>query len=493
MGRSTKTVMRGMLGAVVAVSALAGTAHATVKHEGAWPATDKNITIDGDGLSRDQAIKKIAELAGWSVLVKLKDAGEPLALHVKDQPASKILDLVLSDGDYVVKRDGSIVSITPMTDAQKNAASAAAGAEAKDDDDDKQIADDAKKIAAGAMHAAAVALSGSAAPQAPEPPEPPEPPAAPAGPVPPTPPVPPVPPKLHHHKHHGDADRVVTGGHVTIQKDETVGDVTVLGGSLDVYGDVEGDLAVFGGESEVHEGGEVHGDAVTLGGSLTIDDGADVDGDVSVIGGSLHRGDKASIGGKARDDKGEIKVSVDTDDEKSSSKEHAGFLAHVAETMSESALMFVFGAVLLALLTRRVDSLKVEVASRPMRSFAIGVVGSIVATIAICALCITIVGIPLAIVVVLAAVVAVYGSMTAVLTTAGQALLAHKTTNPYMHLALGCILFFIAASIPHVGGLVVAAVVFTAIGALVTTRVAGFVPPRTRNTPTDPYRTQATP
>jgi hypothetical protein len=488
MGFSKKTVIRGVLGAAVAVSALAGTAHATVKHEGVWPATDKTISIDGEGLSRDQAIKKIAELAGWSVLVKLKDAGEPLALHVKDQPASKILDLVLSDGDYVVKRDGSIVSIRPMTDAQRSETRAEAS---KDDDDDKQIADDAKKLAAGAMHAAAVALSGSAAPQAPEPPEPPEPPAAPAAPVPPTPPIP---PKLHPHKHHGDADRVVTGGHVTIQKDETVGDVTVLGGSLDVYGDVEGDLAVFGGESEVREGGEVHGDAVTLGGSLTIDDGADVDGDVSVIGGSLHRGDKASIGGKARDDKGEIKVSVDTDDDKSSSKEHGGgFFAHVADAMSGSALMFVFGAVLLALLTRRVDSLKVEVASRPMRSFAIGVVGSIVATIAMCALCITIVGIPLAIVGVLAAVVAVYGSMTAVLTTAGQALLAHKTTNPYMHLALGCVLFFLAALIPHVGGLVVAAVVFTAIGALVTTRVAGFVPPRTRNTPTDPYRTQATP
>jgi hypothetical protein len=492
MGRTTKTVMRGMLGAVVAVSALAGTAHATVKHEGAWPATDKNISIDGDGFSRDQAIKKIAELAGWSVLVKLKDAqssSEPLALHVKDQPASKILDLILSDGDYVVKRDGSIVSITAMNDAQK------AGADAKkEDDDDKQLAEDAKKLAAGAMHAAAVAMSGSAAPQAPEPPEPPEPPAAAAAPVPPVPPIPPIPPKLHRHKHHGDADRVVTGGHVTIQKDETVGDVTVLGGSLDVYGDVEGDLAVFGGESEVHEGGEVHGDAVTLGGSLTIDDGADVDGDVSVIGGSLHRGDKASIGGKARDDKGEIKVSVDTDDDKSSSKEHTGgFVAHVAETMSESALMFVFGAVLLALLTKRVDSLKVEVASRPMRSFALGIVGSIVATVAICALCITIVGIPLAIVGILAAVVAVYGSITAVLTTAGQALLAHKTTNPYMHLALGCVLFFIAASIPHVGGLVIAAVVFTSIGALVATRAAGLVPPRTRNTPTDPYRTQATP
>jgi MFS family permease len=283
---------------------------------------------------------------------------------------------------------------------------------------------------------------------------------------------------------------VVTGGHVTIKQGETVGDVTVLGGSLDVFGDVEGDLSVFGGESEIHEGGEVHGDAVTLGGSLTVDDGADVDGDVSVIGGSLHRGDKAKIGGSARDEKGELNVSIDSDESaKEGMKAHRAFPSIMATAMSESALMFVFGAVLLALLTKRVDALKVEVASRPMRSFAMGIVGSIVGVIALVALCITIIGIPLAIVGMLAAALAVYGSITAVLTTLGQALLGHKTSNPYMHLALGCALLFVTGSIPVVGPFAAAAVVFTAIGALIATRAAGLVPPRARTTPSDPYRT----
>jgi len=120
-------------------------------------------------------------------------------------------------------------------------------------------------------------------------------------------------------------------------------------------------------------------------------------------------------------------------------------------------------------------------------------VGSVVGVIALLVLCITIVGIPLAIVGILAAALAVYGSITAVLTTVGQALLHHKTTNPYMHLALGCALLFIASSIPIVGGFVVCAVVFTSIGALVATRAAGLVPPRARHTPTDPYRTAASP
>jgi hypothetical protein len=137
------------------------------------------------------------------------------------------------------------------------------------------------------------------------------------------------------------------------------------------------------------------------------------------------------------------------------------------------------------------DALKVEIASRPMRSFALGVVGSLVAVVAFVVLCITFIGIPLALVGFLAAVVFVYGAITAVLTTVGQALLGHKTTNPYVHLAAGCLLLFVGASIPVLGVFVIAAVLLTSIGALVATRGAGFVPPRIRLTPTDPYRSAA--
>ena len=275
----------------------------------------------------------------------------------------------------------------------------------------------------------------------------------------------------------------------------------MLGGSLDVFGDVEGDLAVYGGSAHVHEGGEVHGDAVTLGGSVEVDEGATIEGDVVRIGGSFHSSDKAHIGGSARDDKGGMSLSVTDDDEgdvddkglevKPEVPKPAShrFLAAVGATLTESSLLFVFGAVLLALATRRMDSLKVEVASRPMRSFALGVVGGLAGVVALCVLCITIIGIPLAIVGILGAVVAVYGSITAVLTTVGQALLAHKTTNPYVHLGVGCLILFVEIPrSPWFGGFVAAAIVLTSIGALVATRAAGFVPPRTRQTP-QPTRT----
>jgi hypothetical protein len=244
----------------------------------------------------------------------------------------------------------------------------------------------------------------------------------------------------------------------------------------------------------------VQGDAVTLAGSVEVDDGASVEGDLIHIGGSVHSGDKAYIGGTSHGDTGGLSFSVndEDDDEKSAEAKPAApkepALHHalnvIGATLTESSLLFVFGAVLLALATRRMDTLKVEVASRPMRSFALGVVGGLAGLVALAVLCVTIIGIPLAIVGILGAVVAVYGSIAAVLTTVGQALLGHKTSNPYVHLAAGCLLLFVGGAIPWLGPLLAAAVVLTAIGALVATRAAGFVPTRGgRYTPTDPYRT----
>ncbi len=443
-----KLVTITTLAAIAAMTTFGAMASARVRHDGQWPVKEPAVSLDATNLDQDDAIKRLADAAGWSVVVKQGvDAppSGPVSLHVTNQPPPKVLDLILSNGDYVVKRDGTIVSIERVG--------------AADDDADR------------------------ATTEPPLPPEPPAPPDPPGG--------------HHHHGRHRHSDRTVTGGHLTIEKGESVGDVTVLGGSVDVLGDVQGDLGVFGGSAHLHDGGEVHGDAVTLGGSLEIDDGATVDGDVTRIGGSVGKRGKAHVGGTVRDGEPRISVSLgddDEDDEDASAKSVAGkpgghhFLQAAGDKLTSSAMLFAFGAVLLALATKRVEAIKVEVASRPMRSFALGIVGSALGVVALVALCVTVVGIPLAVIGVLGAVFAVYGSITAVLTTAGQAILGHRTMNPYAHLAAGCFIFFVGGSIPVVGGLLIAAVVLTSIGALVATRGAGLVPPRVRTAPTDPYR-----
>jgi hypothetical protein len=130
-----------------------------------------------------------------------------------------------------------------------------------------------------------------------------------------------------------------------------------------------------------------------------------------------------------------------------------------------------------------------EVAIRPMRSFALGVVGLIAAILTTVLLCVTVVGIPFAILLVLIGALAGYAGVCAVLTTVGGMLVGHKSKSVYVHLAVGCVPFMLTRPIPWLGDLVLLVVVMIGLGALVATRGAGIWPQNGRE---EPYRTPAT-
>jgi hypothetical protein len=429
-----------LLGLALLVSLpFARIARADVRLDGSWPADDTKVSLDSDRILRADAIKRLADAAGWSIVVTspLEDS---LDIHVKDQPAQKVLALILSDGEYVAQRDGDLVLLR---------------------------ADDGTPPRSN--HAAPPAVSGG--PEAPAAPPPPA-----AIPLPPAPPLPPSPPPIRSGKR--AEDRTVTGGKLKIGREEVVHDVTIFGGSVDVYGTVTGDLAVMGGRAELHEGAHVEGSATLVGGSLHIRNGARVDGDVGSIGGHLERDDKAEVGGSV------VQGSVDDDDrddgKKGKPSEGYGskILKDVGHEISNTALLFVFGTIVLALGAKRIETLRIEVASRPMRSFAIGVVGLVAVIALLVAMCVTVVGIPVAIVGVLVFVLALYSGIAAVLTTLGEALLRHRTKNPYVHLALGCFILLLLDAIPYVGHLAEGFVAFAGLGVIISTRGAGLIPPR---------------
>ncbi|MEO6419340.1 MAG: hypothetical protein ABIP39_08050 [Polyangiaceae bacterium] len=443
-----------------------GAAFAAVTREGAWPDAEKPISLDASGLSRSEAVKRIADAAGWNVVVHAP-SGDPIDIHVKNQPAGKVLDLVLNDASYVAHRDGTLIDIQR----------------------------------APASPAAAAAPEAPPAPVAPPPaiaiaPAPPAPPALPIV----EPPSPMPPPIAAPAATARGEDRVVTGGSLRIEKNETVNDVTVYGGSVDVFGTVTGDMVVTGGSARIHEGGHVEGDATTVGGSLNVEDGATVDGDVGVVGGVLKRAEGAKIGGKVvtgskddddDDDKVHLKINhgnvgISTTNDQIGSR-IGRWTRDAGGAVTRTAMLFVFGAVLLALGARRMDSLRAEIAVRPMRSFALGIVGGVAGIVAVALLCVTVIGIPVAVVGLLCAVFGVYAGMCAALTTAGEALTAHRTKNPYAHLAVGCALFLMVGAIPVIGGVMHAIVAFIGIGVLVATRGAGLIKPRTPGQ--GPYRT----
>lgn len=421
--------------------ALPATAGATVKKDGAWPSADKKVDLEFDG-KPSEGLQKLASEAGWSLVVSKAIAVDEHDVHidVEDQPADAVLEALFTESNVVATRNGTLITVTP-------------------------------------------APSGSTAAPPPTAPQ-----AAP--PTPPTPPIPPAPPAP---SVRGE-DKNVVGGSLVIHKDEIVHTVTVTGGSAKVEGTVTGDLVVLGGSAKVQSGARVIGNATVMGGSLKIEDGARVDGDVAVMGGSVKREEGAIIGGKLvdREHKGRVKVSLDDgnvstsvktddgDDRRSQPRSRIADAAHsFGRKVTAMSLLFVFGCVLLALATGRMERLRIEAAARPMRSFALGLVGSIAggiaAIIAIVVLCITVVGIPLAVLGTLLAVFAVYGAIAAVLTTFGAAVLGHKTQNVYVHLLFGCGAFLLASSLPWIGGLVTFAVTMIAIGSLFSTRLAGFL------------------
>jgi hypothetical protein len=398
---------------------------AQVRHEGTWPLETKHVTLDAKGITRTDAIMRVAKEAGWSVVLREVDEGKPMDFHIADQPADKVLDVVLEDGEFVAKRDGTLITISSATHKT---------------------------------------------------PAPPEPPSATAS----APPAPPPPPPATITATTRGEDRIVHNGDLVIAADETVHDVTVFAGSVSILGNVTGNVTVFGGSANVKKGAHVVGNATAVGGSIDVADGASIDGDVGVVAGSLDRHKGSKVGGNVHKSD-EIHVG-------SSSSDRHGLLREVSDATTRVAMLFVFGAVLFALAGNRMNALRVEAASRPMRAFALGIVGGLLGLLSIAVVAITVIGIPVAVVLALGGIFAAYAGICAVLATVGKALVGHKTDNPHLHLLVGCLLFLVSGAIPVVSGLVTLAVVLTGIGVIVATRAAGTVGRAAPNS-AGPYRT----
>jgi hypothetical protein len=282
----------------------------------------------------------------------------------------------------------------------------------------------------------------------------------------------------------GDDDVKVMGGHGEISKGRVARHVTVMGGSCDVYGRVTGDLSVMGGRVTLHDGAVIERDITTMGGHVEIEKGAEVRGHTLTLGGTIHKDEGAKVGeGSA----------VGTEHSEGPKNEDKGFLRRVGDAISNTALLFVLGVVMLAVAPKRMETLRVEVARSPMRQVGLGVVGFVGFLVAVVVLCITVVGIPVALIGILLGVVGLYGGMVAALTVLGAALVRHKSENVYVHLAVGCGVFLVVYPLPFVGPPLTFALLFVGVGVLVSTRFAGYFPARKKANATEldgegPYR-----
>lgn len=93
-------------------------ARAAVERKGVWP-QNETVSLTLTDVPRSEAVSRLAEQAHWSV-VQEGVGPETISLSVHDEPADKVLMMLLSGRDAVVERDGSLVSIRSMPAAQTN-------------------------------------------------------------------------------------------------------------------------------------------------------------------------------------------------------------------------------------------------------------------------------------------------------------------------------------------------------------------------------------
>lgn len=407
------------------------------------------MSLDFEG-ERSAALQELAKVSGWSVIAADIPEHERVSVHVRNLPADVVLEAIFdaSHKTYEARRNGDLLVL-------REAAGDAGGPEVKE----QAVVPVAKPIESTT---ALVPASDQKTNK-----------------------------KESNDGEEDGPDRAVKGGSLRIEKGERVHDVSVVGGSVDVFGVVTGDLVVVGGEANVREGAHVKGDALAVGGKLSIDKGGRVDGDTGVLGGILVRSEGAVIRGKVHRDGGEesdsfrgIEMHHDARPEpaRTFGQRASDVVGHM---FSLFAVLFVFGSVLLALRSDRMEALRCEAGLRPMRSFGLGVVGGVAFLAGLAILCVTIVGIPLAIVGAFVGAFSVYAGVVAVVGLFGELLLRHRTKNPYAHLALGTVLFVVVTQIPTVGTLLGFFTALVGIGAIVATRAAGTLAPRTgvANTP----------
>jgi hypothetical protein len=185
-----------------------------------------------------------------------------------------------------------------------------------------------------------------------------------------------------------DAQVVITGD-VEVERGQTVGDVVIAEGSVDVAGRVDGDLVIFSGPADIT--GRVDGDVTIFDGVATVARGGVVDGDIN------YGDDKPVIAPG-----GEVTGDVNEEDWSDGSFAPLAVIGHIALWIAFSISTLALGF-LMIWLTPRVFTSAERVARESFWlalsiGFGIFVVIPIVAVVAVG----TLVGLPLGVAILLA-------------------------------------------------------------------------------------------
>lgn len=243
-------------------------------------------------------------------------------------------------------------------------------------------------------------------------------------------------------------DVVTMGGDATIDG-RTYGSVVTMGGDADVSGVVVGDVVTMGGDIHVREQGMVHGRLDSLGGEVRVDPpGVSVVPTSSLPPAALTASPLREGHGGGSDDEGGIVWAV-----------------------LRYSLLFLAAILFLGLAPERFGRVQRAIVERPVRTLATGILGVIVTGVVMIALCVSLIGIPVALVLAIPMPVAATAALAAMLPVIGAMIPTRKLDGrPVARLAAGALVLFVLTRIPLVGGLALALALLAGLGALVLTR-----------------------
>lgn len=250
------------------------------------------------------------------------------------------------------------------------------------------------------------------------------------------------------------------------------GDVVIKPGEV-----VQGNVAAMQGDIDV--GGRVLGNVTALAGDITLRAGSFVDGNVVALAGDVHREQGAQVLGQITT-REEIRTPAGQYYLPSAHRVHPEerFWSRVGGWFLFLLGLLALTAIVMALFPEKMNAMKNSLAANPARHLAVGFLGWIALPVALLALALTIVGIPVAVVTVFALpVVALIGAVLLGLIVGEQVERALAKRWPraagqtlLVQALIGVALLWLAQAVPLVGWLIWPLVAVFGLGAALATR-----------------------
>ena len=138
------------------------------------------------------------------------------------------------------------------------------------------------------------------------------------------------------------------------------------------------------------------------------------------------------------------------------------------------SLLFLASILFLGLAPERFARVQRAVVERPVRTLAAGILGVLASAIVMVALCVSLVGIPVAMVLAILSPLALAAALAVIVPVLGAMLpIRALEGRPVARLAAGALTLFVVTRIPVVGGIAIMLALLAGLGALAVTRFGG--------------------